>query len=48
VLKRAGRPEEATAVLEEAHDRYSRKRNLAMVTRVRQQMSSGEDSVPVG
>ena len=45
VLTRAGRPQEAAAMLEQALERYERKRNLAMVAQVRQRLGAGEDSV---
>ncbi|HEX6509870.1 MAG TPA: adenylate/guanylate cyclase domain-containing protein [Chloroflexota bacterium] len=45
VLERAGRVKEATAALEQALDRYERKRNLAMVTRLRQRLGASEESV---
>jgi tetratricopeptide (TPR) repeat protein len=48
VLARAGRSQEATAMLEQALERYERKRNAAMVTQVRQRLMAGEDAVPLG
>jgi tetratricopeptide (TPR) repeat protein len=45
VLQRAGRPPEAAAMLEQALERYERKRNLAMVAQVRQRLGAGEDPV---
>jgi tetratricopeptide (TPR) repeat protein len=47
VLTRAGRSQEARATLEEALERYERKRNLAMASQVRQRLGAGEDSVPL-
>ncbi len=42
VLERAGRAQEAAALLEQALERFGRKRNLAMAARVRQRL--GRDS----
>ncbi len=42
VLHSAGRPHEAKATLEQALDRYERKRNLAMVAQVRQRLGEHE------
>jgi tetratricopeptide (TPR) repeat protein len=47
VLERTGREQEAAAVLEQALERYQRKRNLPMVAQVRQRLGAGEDSVPL-
>ena len=47
VLQRGGRPHEAAAMLEQALERYERKKNLAMVAQVRQKLGAGEDSVPL-
>jgi len=41
VLERAGRAQEATAVLEEALERYERKRNLAMAAQIRDRLRAG-------
>jgi tetratricopeptide (TPR) repeat protein len=43
VLERAGRAQEAAAMLEQALERYNRKRNLAVVAQVRQRLGVGED-----
>jgi class 3 adenylate cyclase/tetratricopeptide (TPR) repeat protein len=48
VLENAGRPQEAAAMLEQALERYERKRNVAMVAQVRQRLTAGEDAVPLG
>jgi thioredoxin-like negative regulator of GroEL len=47
VLERAGRLQEATAVLEQALERYERKRNLAMTAQLRQQLGAEEDPIPL-
>jgi tetratricopeptide (TPR) repeat protein len=44
VLERAGRAQEAAAVLEQALDRYERKRNPAMAARVRQRLRPDSDA----
>ena len=45
VLDKAGRPQEAAAILGQALERYERKKNLAMVTQLRQRLGAGEDPV---
>jgi tetratricopeptide (TPR) repeat protein len=45
VLERAGRIEEAGAVLEEALERYERKHNRAMVGHVQQRLAATEGQV---
>jgi tetratricopeptide (TPR) repeat protein len=45
VLERAGRQLEATTVLEEALDRYQRKKNLAMVAQVQRRIGVKEDEI---
>jgi tetratricopeptide (TPR) repeat protein len=45
VLQRAGREQEAAAILDLALERYNRKRNLAMVAQVRQRFGASEDPV---
>jgi tetratricopeptide (TPR) repeat protein len=45
VLQRAGREQEAAAILDQALERYNRKRNVAMVAQVRQRFGASEDPV---
>jgi tetratricopeptide (TPR) repeat protein len=47
VLERADQPREARAMLQEALERYERKRNQAMAAQVRQRLGADEDSVPL-
>jgi tetratricopeptide (TPR) repeat protein len=47
VLERAGHDQDAATVLEDALDRYERKKNLAMVAQVRQRMGAGKGSPPL-
>jgi tetratricopeptide (TPR) repeat protein len=47
VLERAGRAGDAKATLEQALERYERKRNLAMVAQVRKRLEAGDHSVPL-
>ena len=47
VLERAGRAGDAKAALEQALERYERKRNLAMVAQVRKRLGAGGQSVPL-
>jgi tetratricopeptide (TPR) repeat protein len=44
VLRRAGRSQDAATSLQQALDRYERKRNLAMAAQVRQRMGAGKGS----
>jgi len=44
VLERAGGPQDAAAVLEQALERYERKGNVAMVTQARQRLTAGKDA----
>jgi tetratricopeptide (TPR) repeat protein len=45
VLTKAGRPQEATGMLEQALERYERKKNLAMASQLRQRLGEGENPV---
>jgi tetratricopeptide (TPR) repeat protein len=47
VLQRAGRSQDAATSLQQALDRYERKRNLAMAAQVRQRMGAGKGSAPL-
>jgi tetratricopeptide (TPR) repeat protein len=47
VIGKAGRPNEARAILEQAAERYERKQNLAMVAQVRQRLGI-ENAPPAG
>jgi hypothetical protein len=45
VLERADRPQEARTVLDEALDRYQRKKNLAMVAQIHRRLGIQEDAI---
>jgi tetratricopeptide (TPR) repeat protein len=47
VLQRAGRSQDAATSLQQALDRYERKRNLAMAAQVRQRMEVGKGPAPL-
>ena len=47
VLRSAGRLQEAVTILEQALERYERKRNLPMAAQIRQRLGASEDSVPL-
>jgi hypothetical protein len=46
VLACGGRDEEAAAALEQALDRYERKKNLAMLTQVRSKLEALREKIP--
>ena len=46
MLAAAGRTEEAAPTLEQALDRYERKKNLAMVAQVRPRLESLRERMP--
>ncbi len=45
VLRKVGRSQEAVATLEQALERYQRKRNLPMAAQIRQRLAVEEDTV---
>ena len=47
MLAAAGRTEEAAQALEQALERYERKKNLAMVAQVRRRLEALREKMPV-